>query len=599
MKQRLAKKQRKSEAVQMPPPQIIAGASNDPFAKITQGILQIQDATLVEKGGSDGLKVYEKLKKDGHASSVLQKRKMAVVAYEWEVDPATDDAADVKAADGIREILKTLKIAKLTMGLLEATLMGFAVAEIEWCPETWLPIKFHKRDQRRFLFDVEGHLRLITPEDRQKGIILPDRKFIVHSFGSETDDPYGLGLGSLLFWLVFFKQRDIRFWARFAEKFGSPTVLGKYPDHMQKDQQQVFLDALNSASQETAIIAPLGSEVELMQAAASGSIDTYEKLARYMDEEMSKAVLGETLTTSVGETGSYAAAKTHNGVRLELVKADADLLSDTLNESLLTWLTEFHFPGANPPRFWRKVEAPVDKNTEADKDTKVAGLGFEPEEEMIQEKYGAGWKKKTMMPGTDWDGPGAMDNGQLTIDNEGGGLRRDAANQGGDVPGGPVQDTALNGAQVSSLLQVCENVAIGKLPKASATAIIMAAFPAMAPDMVRGMVEPIEAKEPEPAQPKQEVIEVEAEYAEKAPRKKDASDILTDRLEQAAGDALDGLLEPVRRLVSEAKSYSEVIDGIREIYPDMDAENFAEIMKEAFVASNLAGASTVRHGRNG
>ena len=82
-----------------------------------------------------------------------------------------------------------------------------------------------------------------------------------------------------------------------------------------------------------------------------------------------KAVLGETLTTSMGDkSSSYAASQTHNGIRLELVRADADLLSNTLNESLLTWLTELHFPGANPPRLWRRVEESLNTKMEAEKD---------------------------------------------------------------------------------------------------------------------------------------------------------------------------------------------------------------------------------------
>jgi len=134
---------------------------------------------------------------------------------------------------------------------------------------------------------------------------------------------------------------------------------------------------------------------ELKVEGRSGSIDTYERLVRYMDEEISKAVLGETLTTTLGSGGgAYAASKTHNEVRLELVRADADMLSATLNQTLLRWVTELHHPGAEPPTVWRKVEAAIDLKAEAEKDQIVAGLGFEPDEAWIKEKYGEGWSKK-------------------------------------------------------------------------------------------------------------------------------------------------------------------------------------------------------------
>ena len=443
-----------------PPKQIIAGFEKDPYTQVFQGLLKPSDDTLQARGGSKGLAIYDEIERDCHAYSVLQKRKYSVVSFPWEIDPATEDSRDVNAADGIREFCGSLDIDGLTVGLLDALLKGYAVSEVEWCPETWLPVKFHMRDQRRFLFDAESKPRLITPENRTAGEELPERKFIVHRFGAKNGNPYGLGLGSRLFWPTFFKRQGIAFWVAFAEKFGGPTVLGKYPDFMEEKKQQELLSALARVNQETAVIAPLGTEVELIEAARAGSIDTYERLLVYMDEEISKAVLGETLTTKVGDTGSYAASKTHNGVRLELIRADADLLSQTLNGSLMAWLTEFHFPEANPPRLWRRIEQPPDAKLEAEKDALVAGLGFEPEETFIQEKYGIGWKKKSA-------GSEARSGGLATPN-----------------------------SVAASLMQVIEAVAAGAMPRETAKHLIRAAFPSIGDETINGMVNPVEIKEP-------------------------------------------------------------------------------------------------------
>ena len=45
-----------------------------------------------------------------------------------------------------------------------------------------------------------------------------------------------------------------------------------------------------------------------------------------MNSEISKAVLGQTLTTEIGSTGSYAAANTHMAVRQDIIDADKNLL---------------------------------------------------------------------------------------------------------------------------------------------------------------------------------------------------------------------------------------------------------------------------------
>jgi hypothetical protein len=61
------------------------------------------------------------------------------------------------------------------------------------------------------------------------------------------------------------------------------------------------------------------------------------------------------------------------------------------------------------------------------------------------------------------------------------------------APGGaPVQDTALNGAQVSSLVQIIESVTGGILPKESAIQLIQAAFPSLSDERVRGIINPLD-----------------------------------------------------------------------------------------------------------
>ena len=52
-------------------------------------------------------------------------------------------------------------------------------------------------------------------------------------------------------------------------------------------------------------------------------------------------------------------------------------------------------------------------------------------------------------------------------------------------------DQALNGAQVTSLVEVIERVALGTLPKASAKAIIRAAFN-LDESIVNAIIDPIE-----------------------------------------------------------------------------------------------------------
>lgn len=365
------------------------------FGSLLQ-IVQNQDPTLLTRGGGKGLKLYDEIERDTHAYAVLEKRKNAVISREWMVDPASDAASDRAIADEIKGMLSNLKFDKLCKELLDAILKGYAVVEPMWQPvgNRLVPTHFYARDQRRFVFDTDRNLRMLTPQDGINGIALPRRKFIVHTVGGKDGTPYGLGLGSKLFWPVFFKKQDITFWLVFADKFGSPTVAGKYDASATKTEQKKLLSALQSISQRSAIIFPKGMEADLMEAQRSGAGDFYERLARYMDEQISEAVLGETLTTNIGTVGSRAASETHNEVRIEVAKGDSDLLSDTLNETLIKWIVELNWPGSEPPTVWRDFSEPEDLKTRAQRDLLLDRLGWELEDDKFIEVYGDGYRRK-------------------------------------------------------------------------------------------------------------------------------------------------------------------------------------------------------------
>jgi hypothetical protein len=64
-----------------------------------------------------------------------------------------------------------------------------------------------------------------------------------------------------------------------------------------------------------------------------------------------------------------------------------------------------------------------------------------------------------------------------------------------------IQDTALNGAQVQSLVEIVSQVVAGQLPADSAAAIIAAAFPNLDSEEIGQIISPIAAFTPKPTEP--------------------------------------------------------------------------------------------------
>jgi phage gp29-like protein len=316
--------------------------------------LENPDPVLRTEAGGKGLKLYDEVDRDPHAGSVLQTRSLSIVGKEWEIIPAQSAMAggipvptprDKEIAGAVTGILKGCNFNQARKEILQAVLYGFYVTEVLWEYKDGAIIikKIIGKHPRRFSFTQARELRLLTPQNMIEGEDVPDRKFVFFTF-DDSDNPYGKGLGRKLWWPVWFKKHGIKFWLIFAEKFGMPTTVGKYPQGTEPAQQQALLDALDAIQNETAVKIPDTMSVELLEAQRAGTINTYETLCAFMDRQISKAVLGQTATTE-GTPGKLGNEQAQDDVKQDIIEADGQLLDECLNNSLIPWVVDYNFPG--------------------------------------------------------------------------------------------------------------------------------------------------------------------------------------------------------------------------------------------------------------
>ena len=365
-------------------------------------ILTPTDSILASKGGAENLKIYRELLRDDQVAAVWGQRRLALTSCETTVTPGGGDnpsALDQAAADALKEDLDAILWDDVTDKALYSVFYGWGVAEIMWKPNAQKGrISFDKivvRDRSRFRFGRSGELFLWTSGGWQT---MPDRKFWTIAAGADNhDEPYGLGLAHSLYWPVFFKRNDVKFWLMFLEKFGMPTAVAKLPSGKMIDPTEVAKATamLRQIATDAGVVVPEDVVVELLEAARSGSAD-YAGLHDAMNSAISKIVVGQTMTTDNGSSKSQA--EVHAGVAQKIVEADSDLLCGAFNAGPVKWWTEWNFPGANPPKVYRNTEPAEDLTARAERDAKIYSLGFEPTEEYIAEHYGEGWKKREQAP---------------------------------------------------------------------------------------------------------------------------------------------------------------------------------------------------------
>lgn len=361
------------------------------------GQLWNPDQTLQLEVGGD-LRGYTDLLRDGHVQATFDQRRSSVTAASWTVEPGDQSPIALEAADFVTDNLNRIDFDKVTDSMLYGRFYGYAVAEILWQigdgKFEWAAVKV--RDRARFLFQGDGrcYLNMGGAVSDVAGRIYCDSTdenpyFWIISCGEDHgDNPYGRGLAQQLWWPVRFKRDVLRWWMIYNEKFAQPTAVGTFPSG--SNESSLLLAACKAILTDNAVVIPENMKIELLEAARSGSAD-YKTFAEYVDQEISKVLVGQTLTTQVGNAGgNRALGQVHAGVKAELIKSDADLICESLNNGPIRWLVQRNFGMDCPlPRVKRDTEQSVDLTALATQLVQLDTMGFRPNLEMIIESWGA------------------------------------------------------------------------------------------------------------------------------------------------------------------------------------------------------------------
>ena len=286
--------------------------------------------------------------RDLHYRSVLSTRKDAVCGLEIKVEPASDDRKDIEIAQAVEnDIIKnrSARFVTLLRDMLDALAKGFSVCEIGWntSGKLWKPGKYTWKDPRWFQYDKEtGQTLMLRDELTTELHPLIQNKFIIHEphLISGTQIAGGLALPALFYFML--KSYDVTSWAAFIDRYGFPIRLGKYSRKASPDDIKTLRRAVASIGADFGAVIPEGAEIEIIESRTSSeNSEAYQKMATWIDKQISKLVLGQTMTTDDGS--SRAQGEIHEEVRQDIAAADALSIADTLNSSLVVPYVNFNF----------------------------------------------------------------------------------------------------------------------------------------------------------------------------------------------------------------------------------------------------------------
>ena len=339
---------------------VAIGDVNDKYSMYPSKGLTPQRLASIFRQADNGdvreqMELFEEMEeKDTHLFSQLQTRKLAVTGLDWEVQTFSDDERDKEIAEFVTEQLKGMEnLDDVFMDLLDAIGKGISVMEIEWGVKAGFNVisSIEYVHPKKLTWDCETDEMKICTKEYPSGISFPENKFVIHRYKAKSGHESRSGVLRVVSWMYLFKNYDVKDWVAFCEVFGMPLRLGKYTPAASEADQKALMDAIYNLGTDAAGIIPDSTMIEFIESNKTTSVEIYEKLARYCDEQMSKAILGQILSSDSGG-GSYAQGKVHNEVRHDLTEADAKALATTIRRDIIRPLVEYNFGcDANIPFF--------------------------------------------------------------------------------------------------------------------------------------------------------------------------------------------------------------------------------------------------------
>ncbi|MCK5295727.1 MAG: DUF935 domain-containing protein, partial [Alphaproteobacteria bacterium] len=270
--------------------------------------------------------------KDLHYRGVMGTRKRAVSQLDIAVEPAGDSKDDEANAQLIRDFLSRDGLEDELFDILDAIGKGYSVTEIIWetSASQWMPKELKWVDPRWFELDQIDRRTLYLKSD-EGALPLKPYKYIPFFAKGKSGLPIRGGMARAAAWSYLFKTFDLKSWVTFAEVYGQPLRIGKYHAGATDKDKRTLLRAVSNIGTDAAAIIPQNMLIEFVKAEQKGSADLYEKLAKFLDQQVSKAVLGQTTTTDA-ISGGHAVGKEHNDVRGDIERSDAKQLAATLKK---------------------------------------------------------------------------------------------------------------------------------------------------------------------------------------------------------------------------------------------------------------------------
>ena len=190
-------------------------------------------------------------------------------------------------------------------------------------------------------FVIPEHHRVVTDlgQDWTTGIDYREPEWYNNLIEAGKPDDLGLYLKAALHAIP--KKNVLAAWDVFSEIFGMPMRVAKTASRDKADQQRIE-EMLKGMDLAPWALFPEGTDIQIIESTKSDAFNVYDKRVDRSNSEISKLIIGQTMTIEDGS--SLSQSQTHLKVFENLVESDAKMLASIINNQLLPRMIRHGYP---------------------------------------------------------------------------------------------------------------------------------------------------------------------------------------------------------------------------------------------------------------
>lgn len=333
--------------------------------------------------------IYEDISSDSHVISVCDKRRAGVVSK-------IEFRKNGVPVDAVNEQIKSPWFNRFVEDAIDARFWGFSLIQFYRNEQGWIDYTLVPRKHVNLVDNVicprQGDISGYSFDEFDDLLLIKDKNDLGRFLGIAP-------------WVIY-KRDSSGDWAQFSELFGMPIRKYTY----EASDPDALSNAVRSASEQggsAVFFCPTGTNLELIESGNNGtSCDLYDKRIDRCNAEISKTILGNTLTTESSENGTQSLGTVHAKEEDSLTRQDRDFILDILNYDMADIFAHLGIDTRGGEFVYVNENRSTPEEKQRAIETLVLKFGLPVDPDVIYETFGV--EKPQSFNPNDWQMPQRM-----------------------------------------------------------------------------------------------------------------------------------------------------------------------------------------------